>query len=68
MKKIDSNVPLTSDIRGAMQIFGFGKNKMTQIANEAGAVIVFNSRTKRYDIPKIYDYLRSMNERGDGNE
>ena len=65
MKRLDIYRPITTDIRGAMQLFGFGKNKMTQIANDAGAVIVINSRCKRYNLQKIEDYL---NKQGDNTE
>ena len=65
MKPYEIQKPITTDIRGAMQLFGFGKNKMTQIAHEAGAVIEIKSRCKRDNVQKIEDYL---NERGASND
>ena len=65
MKRLEVYKPITTDIRGAMQLFGFGKNRMTDIANKAGAVIVINSRCKRYNVQKIEDYL---NKQGNDTE
>lgn len=63
MKNVTSLAsPITTDIRGAMQLFGFGKNKMTEIAIAAGAQIEINSRCKRYNIAKIEHYLNTLGE------
>lgn len=53
-------MPITTDIKGAMRLFGFGKNKMLEIARNANAVIELNSRCKRYDVKAIEDYLRGL--------
>lgn len=62
MKLTDIQKPITTDIRGAMQLFGFGKNKMLEISKAAGAQIEINSRCKRYNIAKIEHYLNTLGE------
>ena len=53
-------MPITTDIKGAMRLFGFGKNKMLEIADKANAKIELNSRCKRYDVRAIEDYLKGL--------
>ena len=58
-RKIADN-PITTDMHGAMSLFGFGRSKMIKKANEAGAVIVLNDRCKRYSVRKIQEYLERL--------
>jgi hypothetical protein len=58
-------MPITTDIKGAMRLFGFGKNKMLEIANKANAKITINSRCKRYDVKAIEDYLKGLKNKSD---
>lgn len=52
--------PITATLSECMRLFGFGKNKMLEIAHNADAVIEINCRCKRYKVEKIESYLDSL--------
>lgn len=60
MSEIKSGVPITTDVRGVMQLFGIGRNKAREIGEQAGAVIRISSRRTLYSVERIKNYLEQQ--------
>lgn len=60
MSEIKSCVPVTTDVRGVMQLFGIGRNKAREIGEQAGAVIRISSRRTLYSVERIKNYLEQQ--------
>lgn len=60
MSDIKSCVPVTTDVRGVMQLFGIGRNKAREIGEQAGAVIRISSRRTLYSVERIKNYLEQQ--------
>ena len=64
MSEIKSCVPVTTDVRGVMQLFGIGRNKAREIGEQAGAVIRISSRRTLYSVERIKNYLEQQAGKG----
>lgn len=64
MSEIKSCVPVTTDVRGVMQLFGIGRNKAREIGEQAGAVIRISSRRTLYSVERIKNYLEQQADNG----
>lgn len=60
MREKNDCVPITTDVRGVMQLFGIGRNKAREIGEQAGAVIRISSRRTLYSVERIKNYLEQQ--------
>ena len=60
MREKNDRVPITTDVRGVMQLFGIGRNKAREIGEQAGAVIRISSRRTLYSVERIKNYLEQQ--------
>lgn len=62
MNNVREVEPIIVDIKGLQTILGIGRNRARDMGRAAGAEVRLSQRCLRYDVEKVREYIRSLQE------